>query len=323
MKKNISNDNLPFGGGISVIVPVFCSQSSLEIFYDRISMELNRINDDWELILVDDCSSDKSWNILTDLHNMDHRVKCIRLARNHGQQHATLCGLGFATKSFVITIDDDLQFFPEDIPLFIEMLKSGYRAVFGGIISGKKQHQWWRNFASNVNQNLLFKIINNPEKIRLSSFRAMTLDVAKNLTIYKGAHPHITAMLFKQVPHNYICNVDVRHAPRFDGKKSTYSLRKLVKTLSYLLINHSYMPLRFMVWWGITISTISICFALWVLFRKLIGSYSQPGWATLTILVSFLSGNILLALGILGEYVGRLVEDATNSQQFLIFEKRM
>lgn len=307
--------------GISVVVPVFCSQNSLLSFYERTSEQLSLLTNDWELILVDDCSFDQTWSVACKINGLDSRVKCVRLARNHGQQHATLCGLGYASKPFVITIDDDLQCFPEDIPLFIEKLKSGSRVVIGKISAGGKQHRWWRNVASTVNQRLAARIIGKPKKMGLSSFRAMTLDVAKRVSNYKGAHPHIAAMLFKLVPHALICNVDIRHAPREDGKPTSYSLRKLVKTLSYLIINHSYMPLRFMVAWGITISLLSMAYAIWVAGRALMGDYSLPGWASLAVLVSFLSGNILLALGILGEYLGRLVEEASSIEQFSVFEE--
>lgn len=309
--------------GISVVVPVFSSEKILYLFYERMAAQLNAITHDWELILIDDGSLDTTWDVACNLQRADLRVKCVRLARNHGQQHATLCGLGYASKSYVVTIDDDLQCFPEDIPLFIEKLKSGSCVVIGKISHNKKQHLWWRNIASSINQLLAGKIIGKPKKIGLSSFRAFTIDIAQKLSNYKGANPHIAAMIFKLVPHALICNVDVRHAQRVDGKTSTYSLPKLIKTLSYLIINHSYMPLRFMVCWGMAISLFSIAYALWVAGRALIGDYSMPGWASLAVLVSFLSGNILLALGILGEYLGRLVEEASSIEQFSVFEERL
>lgn len=308
---------------ISVVVPVFASADALPIFYKRLGAQLDALTDNWELILVDDASPDDTWNIACELHSSDPRVKCVRFARNHGQQHATLCGMNYATKDYVFTIDDDLQCYPEDMPLFIEQLDAGKCVVIGRIDRLEKQHHWWRNVGSRVNQHLAGRIIGKPRSLSLSSFRAMTLDVARKLTVYKGAHPHIAAMLFKSVPHALICNVDIRHAPRGDGKPSSYSLSKLVKILSYLVINHSYMPLRFMVGWGMTISLLSMTYALWVAARALLGDYSLPGWASLSVLVSFLSGNILLALGILGEYLGRLVEEASNIQQFSVFEERL
>lgn len=309
--------------GISIVVPVFRSSANLRPLYARMSAQLDLLTDDWELILVDDASPDDSWDIACELHAVDARVKCIRFARNHGQQHATLCGLGYAKKNYVLTVDDDLQCYPEDIPLFVEQLAAGNCVVIGRIDRFEKQHSWWRNLGSRFNQRLIGHIIGKPESLRLSSFRAMTLDVARKLTTYKGAHPHIAAMLLKSVPHALICNVDIRHAPRGDGQPSSYSLAKLVKTLSYLLINHSYMPLRFMVGWGLIISLLSMAYAVWVVTLTLMGNHTLPGWTSLVVLVSFLSGNILLALGILGEYLGRLVEEASNLQQFSVFEERL
>ena len=309
--------------GISVVVPVYRSKDTLHIFHERISRQLDALTDDWELILVDDASPDDTWITACELHEKDGRVRCIRLARNFGQQHATLCGLSYASKGYVFTIDDDLQCFPEDLPLFTEQLDAGKRVVIGKIDAGEKQHHWWRNIGSRVNLPLAGKIIGKPKAMGLSSFRAMTLDVARKLTAYKGAHPHIAAMLFKSVPHSLICNVPIRHASRLDGQKTTYSVAKLIKTLSYLVINHSYLPLRFMIGWGVVISLLSIAYAVWVIVQSIFAEHSAPGWASLAVLVSFLSGNILLALGVLGEYLGRLVEEASNVEQFSVFEEKL
>ena len=308
---------------VSVVIPVFRSAETLGILYERMAHQLGILTDDWEIILVDDASTDGSWSAICALHAVDPKVKCVRFARNQGQQHATLCGLNYAAKQYVVTIDDDLQCYPEDIPAFVEKLTSGKQVVIGRIAENGKQHAWWRNLGSRINQYLTGRIIGKPSDMRLSSFRAMTLNVARTLTAYKGAHPHIAAMLFKSVPHDLICNVDIRHAPRGDGKKSSYSLPKLIKTLSYLIINHSYIPLRFMMLWGLFMSFIALMYALWIVLRIFTGSPTLPGWASLAVLISFLSGNILLAFGILGEYLGRLVEESSNIQQFSVFEERL
>ena len=309
--------------GVSVVVPVFRSEKVLRTFYERLSLQLCKLTEDWEIIFVEDCSPDDSWAVVCELRANDPRVSCIRLARNHGQQHATLFGLKYASKTYVITIDDDLQCYPEDIPLFIDELEVGKCVVIGKIPTENKRHQWWRNIGSRLNQHLAGRIIGKPKTLGLSSFRAMTLAVAKKLVSYDGAHPHIAAMIFKSVPHKLICNVGIRHACREDGQSSSYSLSKLIKTLSFLVINHSYMPLRFMIVWGVIISGISIAYAIWVFVSSMGSEHSVPGWASLAILISFLSGNILLALGVLGEYLGRLVEEASNIQQFSVFEERL
>lgn len=308
---------------ISVVVPVYRSAELMPTLYERLSGQLDKLSSDWEIILVDDASPDASWEKACAIRKDDPRVRIIRLSRNHGQQHATLCGIGYAVKDLVFTIDDDLQCFPEDLPLFVNALRSGKQVVIGRIPSSRKRHAWWRNFGSRLNQQLSGKILGKPDDLALSSFRAMTRNVAKKLTLYKGAHPHIGALLLKSVPPELIGNVDIRHAARGDGAASTYSLSKLIKTLSYLLINHSYAPLRLMIAWGVTISIASFAYALWVVVGGVFWGYTLPGWASLAVLVSFLSGNILLALGVLGEYVGRLVEEASNATQFSIFEEQV
>ena len=311
------------GTSLSVVVPVFRSEPILPRLYQRLSTQLDILTTDWEIVFVDDASPDNSWGTICELQERDPRVKAVRFTHNHGQQHATLCGLGYATKEYIITIDDDLQCFPEDLPLFIKALQSGKRVVIGRIPYADKQHAWWRNAGSHINQHLAGKILGKPEHLSLSSYRAMTRQVAERLALYKGAHPHISAFLLKSVPRDCIANVDIRHAARGDGGNSSYSLPKLMKTLSYLLINHSYVPLRMMVLWGMIISAASCAYALWIILRWLSGDFLPQGWSSLAVLISFLSGNILLALGIIGEYLGRLVEEASNIDQFSIFEERL
>ena len=114
----------------------------------------------------------------------------------------------------------------------------------------------------------------------------------------------------------------VHHAARAIGE-STYSLRKLLKTASFLLINHSYIPLRFMVGWGFMLSLLSVVFAGYVVARALFFGQSVPGWPSLSVLVSFLSGNILMALGVVGEYLGRLVEEFSVSEQFSVHREEV
>jgi undecaprenyl-phosphate 4-deoxy-4-formamido-L-arabinose transferase len=250
-------------------------------------------------------------------------VKVIRFAKNKGQQHATLCGLGYASKRYVVTIDDDLQCFPEDLPLFIEQLQAGKHVVIGKIPMAEKKHSTWRNLASRLNQKIVSKIMGKPTDFSLSSYRAMSLVVAKQLVKYQGSHPHIAAMIFNSAPVNLMANVTIRHSARADGDVSTYTMGKLFKTFSFLVVNYSLLPLRYVSIWGFFVSISSIFFAIFIMLRTLLTDHAVPGWASLAILISFLAGNILLALGVQGEYLGRLVENATNLSQFPIIEEHL
>jgi undecaprenyl-phosphate 4-deoxy-4-formamido-L-arabinose transferase len=305
---------------ISVIVPVFRSALLLPSLLQRLKSILDAQGRPWEVIMVDDASPDDSYAVMQQLRAGDARVRIIQLARNHGQQHATLCGLNYARGEEIVTIDDDLQNPPEDIAQLLAKLREGHAAVIGRITD--KRHGWWRNVGSRAHQYFAQKIIGKPPGLYLSSFRALSRTTVDRLVRYKGAHPHISALLLKAVPVGAIANVDVRHDARAIGA-STYSLRKLVKTASFLLINHSYIPLRFMTGWGFILSALSLLFAVWVVVRVLLYGQAVQGWPSLAVLVAFLSGNVMMALGVLGEYLGRLVEEYSVSEQFAIHREEV
>jgi undecaprenyl-phosphate 4-deoxy-4-formamido-L-arabinose transferase len=300
---------------ISVVVPVFRSAPLLEALMQRLRGALEAQGRPWEVIMVDDASPDGSYAVLQRLRAADPRVRIVQLARNHGQQAAVLCGLNYARGEEVVTIDDDLQNPPEEIGALLARLREGHPAVIGRITD--KRHGWWRNAGSRANQYFAQLIIGKPRGLYLSSFRALSRTAVDRLVRYKGAHPHISALLLKSVPPAAIVNVDVRHDARTIGG-SSYTARKLLKTASFLLINHSYIPLRFMTGWGFVLSLLSLLFAAWVVVQVLFFGHSVQGWPSLAVLVAFLSGNILMALGIVGEYLGRLVEEFSVSEQFAI-----
>lgn len=305
---------------ISVVVPVYRSAALLPTLVGRLKAVLEGEGRSWEVILVDDASPDDSYATLQRLRRAEPRLRIVQFARNQGQQHATLCGLNYARGSEVITIDDDLQNPPEEIPRLLAKLREGAAAVLGRIRD--KRHGWWRNAGSRLHQRLAERIIGKPRELYLSSFRALSRPAVDRIVRYKGAHPHISALLLKSVPASAVVNVDVAHAPRPDGG-GTYSLRKLVKTASFLLINHSYIPLRFMTAWGFLLSVLSLLFAAYVVARVLFFGHGLPGWPSLSVLIAFLSGNILMALGVVGEYLGRLVEEYSVGEQFAIHREEL
>ncbi len=313
-------DQSPESPYISIVVPVFRSSPLLPSLVQRLKRAVDAEGRPWEIILIDDASPDESFAVMRQLRTGDQRVRIVQFARNHGQQHATLCGLNYARGAEVVTIDDDLQNSPEEITALLAKLREGYAAVIGRITD--KRHGWWRNLGSRANQYLAGRILGKPRNLYLSSFRALSRQAVDRIIRYKGAHPHISALLLKSVPAAAIVNVDVSHAPRTVGA-STYSLRKLVKTASFLLINHSYIPLRFMIGWGLVLSFLSLLFAVFVVVTVLFFGQSLPGWPSLSVLIAFLSGNILMALGILGEYLGRLVEEYSIADQFAIHREEV
>lgn len=306
---------------VSVVVPVYMSAPGLRELVDRVRSVLDAAGFTWELIMVDDGSTDNSFEVMQALRASDRRVKIIQFGRNHGQQHAILCGLQHSCGRYVITLDDDLQNPPEELPRFIEKLREGYHIVIGRI-AAKKQHGWYRNVGSRAMQRLVSVILKKPRHLSLSSYRGFSRDAVDAIAAYRGVHPYLPALMLSSVPTAAIANIDVRHDSRKHGR-STYSFAKLLRVASYLLINHSYLPLRFMVAWGMALSFASLLFAIYIVIHAALNPQGVLGWPSLAVLISFLSGNILLALGILGEYVGRLVEASSSNLQFYIFRKEL
>ena len=304
---------------MSVVVPVYRSGQQLNALYARLRPVLDAIDPAWELILVDDASGDGTFDVMRALREADPRVRLIRFVRNAGQQNATLCGLTRARGQFVFTLDDDLQNPPEEIPRFIERLRAGDDLVIGRI-EGEKQHQGYRNLGSRLVQALSARIVGKPRHISLSSYRGMSRRAVDGIAAYAGAHVYLPALMFSAVPVDRISNIPVPHHPRNAGR-STYTTRKLLKLASNLLINYSNLPLRAVTLWGFFVSIASVAYAAWIAIRVFLHGSPITGWPTVVVLVAFLSGNIMLSLGVLGEYIGRLVQENSRLAQFPVYEE--
>lgn len=304
---------------VSIVVPVFRSGEQLRALYDRLRDTLDSTGREWEVILVDDASGDGTFGVMLDVRRADPRVRLVRFARNAGQQYATLCGMTRARGACVITLDDDLQNPPEEIPNFLAKLEEGFDLVIGRIEGGKK-HRPYRNLGSALVQWLASRIVGKPRHIALSSYRAFSRRAVDIVTAYAGAHVYLPALMFSAVPADRITNLPVAHHDRGAGR-STYTTRKLLKLASHLLINYSSLPLRLATVWGFLISLASVAYAGWIALRVLLHGSPLTGWPTVVVLVAFLSGNVLLCLGVLGEYIGRLVQENSRIAQFPVFEE--
>lgn len=221
---------------VSVVIPVFMSSQALYELFERLMAVLNTYSQDWEIIMVDDASTDQSYDVMQKLRATDKRVKIIQLAKNFGQHHATLCGLRHASGKYIITMDDDLQHPPEEIPKILSKLDEGYDVVFGRI--GNKKHNIFRNMGSRAFQFLNAKMAKKPKDVYTSSFKGLTKHTVNLITTNIGPEPFIEGIIFRSVPAASITNVDFKHAPRKHGR-SGYTLLKLLRLSFRILCNHS------------------------------------------------------------------------------------
>ncbi len=299
----------------SVVVPVYNSEESLMELFESLKGVFSRMNKSFEVIFVNDCSRDTSYEVLKTISKENSDVIVINLTKNYGQQNALMCGFNFCSGNYVITMDDDLQNSPEDIAKLYQKISEGYDAVFGTYT--KKQHNIFKNAASYFIRKLNHLLFLKNNKLRFSSFRIIKKSIIDEIKTIKTPFPYISGMIL--TVSNYIANVEVEHFSRKYGK-SSYSLRKLISLSFNLLINYSSFPLRFTGALGLMIS-VSLFFivGLFVL-RKLFLGTAPAGWTTLIVLVSFNNAVILIIFFLLGEYISRILKELAKVRQYSIRE---
>jgi glycosyltransferase involved in cell wall biosynthesis len=305
----------------SVIVPVYNSSTVLEELVPKIIEILSKLNYSFEILLIDDCSSDDSWRVLKELHQRDSKIKIIHLQKNFGQHNAVLCGLNHTTGEYIITMDDDLQHPPEEIPKLINKIQEGYSVVYGKYLI--KHHNLLENFFSNRFQMFVHYILDIPPTVFISSFAIFKADVVKNMTAIKSSYIFLPALVQKSVPANKITNIEVSHNPRKVGK-SNYNLKKYLSLSLNLIINYSTLPLLFVGIFGIILSFISFCYGLYILIRYLTDqTFGIMGWTSTMVALTFLGGMILFSIAILGEYLRRILTEVSYGQQYVIGEMEL
>lgn len=298
---------------LSIVIPVYNSSEGLQELYNRISKVLRTIGLSYEIILVDDCSPDNSYEKMKQLNEDDNKVKIIQLMRNFGQHTAIICGLNYSTGKFVITMDDDLQNPPEEIPNLLREINKGYDCVIGKPVD--KKHAKYRNFGSYIIGKSYEKIFAKPAYIKMSSFRILSRPLVDSLITYKTEHPMIDALILKNT--NNIANIEVEHDHRKYGV-SNYSLKKSYKLAMDLLVNYSTIPLQFISSIGFLFSGIGALIVIYVILGKLLGWISAVGWSSIIALICIFSGLILISFGIVGEYLIRIISQVSYSHQFAV-----
>jgi cellulose synthase/poly-beta-1,6-N-acetylglucosamine synthase-like glycosyltransferase len=291
---------------VSIVVPVFRSTQSVRELVRRIDA-LGKMNS-WkmELILVDDCSpSPECWETLKECRRaFPQLVKIVRLAKNVGQHSATLCGFQIATGEVVVTMDDDLQHAPEDIPRLVEALKNGADIAFASY--DLKKHTRFRNIGGAFVDWLLRWLFHLPPGFQLTSFRGISSAVVKLVNETRNPFPYLTAVLLANASR--VVNVPVTHHPRQEGK-SGYRLGALIRLVVRLIFNYSSLPVLFV---GILCGAcmiLSLGIATWSLYRALVVGTSVPGWASIMVTSAFLNSITLLALTVYGVYFSQLARN--------------
>lgn len=302
----------------SIVIPVFNSEKILPDLYKQLTEQFTRISQNYEIIFIDDCSIDGSWNVLKEFHRKDSRVKIIHLIRNFGQHNAVLCGFKYSNGASVITLDDDLQHPPEEIPRLIEKINEGFSVVYGRY--EPKNQNSIENTLSRIFQKIIHRILQVPDSVFLSSFGIYKRSVIKNMVAIKSSYPFLFGLLVRSTSIDKIGNTDVRHGERKSGS-SNYGLIRYFKYSLTLIINYSSWPLSFVAIMGCVVSILSICYGGWIIFQRLLDpNYGIMGWNSLMVAITFLGGAQLMSIGIIGEYLRRILAETSYGQQYVIGE---
>jgi len=304
----------------SIVIPVFRSAECLRELYERLTKVFQDISSNYEIILVDDASPDDSWKIMQQLRAKDHRVKIIQHMRNFGQHRAILCGLYHSKGDFVITMDDDLQHPPEEIPKLVDAIKSNDEidTVIGAF--EVKQHSWFRNLGTNVINAITSYVFSKDRALKLTSFRIMRRSIINELENTRYHNPRIGQLLLLITKR--IINIPVAHHPRKHGQTS-YTFRRLVSDALDNILSNSSLPLQIVSYLGFGSSLLSVVLSVYYLYKYFHAGISVPGWTTTILLLLFFFGILLFSLGIVGEYLIRILREVQGFPRSIIREKEL
>jgi glycosyltransferase involved in cell wall biosynthesis len=287
--------------GVSVVVPVYRSEAILPELVRRLEATLPAIASTYELILINDSSPDGSWDVICQLAERYPWIHAINLMRNYGQHNALLCGIRAARYGVIVTMDDDLQHPPEEIPRLLAMLKHGCDVVYGR--PAQEQHGLLRDLASWTTKLALQNMMGAAIARQVSAFRVFRAEVANAFRHYEGPFVSIDVLLTWGT--NRFAATPVRHEPRAQGA-SGYTFRKLFAHTMNMMTGFSTMPLQIASLVGFAFTLFGFGVLCYVLIRYFLQGTPVPGFPFLASIVALFSGAQLFALGIMGEYLARM-----------------
>lgn len=286
---------------ISIVVPVYNSQNTLTNLVERLIQVLPAFCSEYEIILVNDGSKDRSWEMIDELSQNFNFIHGLNLMRNYGQHNALLCGLRAARYDIVVTLDDDLQNPPEEIGKLVQELENGFDVVYG--TPTKQAQSLWRNFASLITRLALQSTMGVKHARNVSAFRALRTQLRSAFDGYRS--PYVILDVLLTWGTSKFSSVTVEHDRRKIGK-SNYNLRKLIMHAVNMITGFTVLPLQFASFLGFAFALFGMIVLIYVIGRYLIQGGSVPGFPFLASIIAIFSGVQLFALGIMGEYLARM-----------------
>lgn len=298
----------------SVVIPVYNSGEWMDELIAAIQKVMDTLDEKYEIVMVNDGSPKlDTWDIMLSMCEKYKHMKMINLQYNSGQLNALLCAMKNSSGKYVITMDDDFQHSPDEIPKLVAKIKeTNCDCVIANY--AHKEHNGFRKLGSKFANFLSHKIYKKPKNITSNSFRIMKRDLAVALTSYRGKFPQIGPMIFSLTRN--IDVVTIEHKERKYGK-SGYSVGHLITETMNIIINGSTFPIDFMAIFGFVVSGISFVIAFVYFILYIVGSTTVPGFTAQILATSFFSGVITFSIGIVGKYIGKIVKESSGFPPYL------
>lgn len=299
---------------ISFVIPCYCSEKTINVVVDEIIHKVNEQQEySYEIILVNDYSKDNTGQVIMELAKNNKNIVAIDFSRNFGQHSAMMAGFQKVQGEYVVCLDDDGQMPIESIFSLIEELKKGVDVAFGQYQEVKQK--WYRNCGSKVNVWMTELLLEKPKDVYMSSFWAGKRFVIDEVLKYEGAYPYIGGLLLR-VTRN-MTSVSVKQRERLAGK-SGYNFFKLINLWMNGFTAFSVKPLRFASFCGGLCATMGFLFGIIIIIRKLCNPEILLGYTSIVAVTLFVGGMIMLLLGILGEYIGRVYICLNKAPQYVV-----
>ena len=300
---------------ISVVAPILNEETLISEFIKRVTVQLNKINSDYEIILIDDGSSDDSWSQIQIAAKEDKKIVGIKLSKNFGHHYAITAGLHNSKGEWVVVMDTDLQDRPEVIPELLDKAQEGFDVVF---VSRQQRPE---SFAYKLGQRLFYASLRFLSGIDFDSKQA-------NFSIINRK----VVEAFKKFPENARfygstikwlgfsrASINAAHGLRFSGRPS-YTIKKRINLALDIILSFSDRPLRFAIGLGLFMSVVSVLFSLWIFLGAINWGFSVIGWPSLIVSIFFTGGVILIVLGVIGIYLGRIFREVKARPLYVVSE---
>ena len=300
---------------LSVIIPLFNEEDNLEPLYARLKQVMHSTGKTYEIIFIDDGSTDNSFQILSELHRKDKQLKIIRFTRNFGHDIARAAGLNYCSGDCAVLMDADLQDRPEEIPKLLAKLDEGYDVVFGR--RKRRKDTFFKRLTSKLYLNLLATLTNhklNPEIGPLQVMTRRVIDYMKEI----GERSRFYGGLLGWLGFPYLL-VDVEHDDRYAGK-TKYNLWKLTRYAIEGIVSFSELPLHLAGYFGLIVSFFSFVLGIYMILSWFIWDVEVAGYTSIVVSVFFLGGVILVVLGVIGQYIGKIHNEVKQRPLYVVRE---